>query len=82
MACIIPGCNNAADNNLTIRLRRADTSAIWAPNTNAFMCDVHAVSGVKLTLLVETADDSRVKTKVCGVETPTSDRNTAIRNPA
>ena len=50
--CLIPGCNNNAENNLSVRLRRADTSAIWAPNSEAFLCDVHADEGyiVDITL--------------------------------
>ena len=47
MACIIAGCRNPATNNFSVRLRREDTSAIWAPNTEAFICDEHAACGFK-----------------------------------
>lgn len=43
--CLIPNCQNNAQNNISIRLRRSDTSAIWAPNSEAFLCDIHAAQG-------------------------------------
>jgi hypothetical protein len=43
--CLIPNCHNNGTNNISIRLRRADTTAIWAPNSEAFLCDVHAAEG-------------------------------------
>ena len=36
MPCIITGCPNEGIHNIGIRCRRPDTTAIWAPNTNAF----------------------------------------------
>lgn len=43
--CLIPNCNNNGVHNLAVRLRRPDTSAIWAPNSEAFLCDLHADNG-------------------------------------
>jgi len=37
--CLIPNCENEANHNLGARLRRPDTTAIWA---EAFLCDIHA----------------------------------------
>jgi len=49
-ACIVNGCQNHASNNFGVRLRREDTSAIWAPNTEAYICDVHASSGFDIVV--------------------------------
>lgn len=43
--CLIPHCPNNAVHNLGVRLRRPDTSAIWAPNCDAYLCDEHADQG-------------------------------------
>jgi len=51
--CLIPNCKNDAEHNLGVRLRRPDTTAIWAPNCDAFLCKEHTKQGyivdVKLT---------------------------------
>ena len=43
--CIIDGCSNEGVHNFGVRCRRPNTSAIWAPNTNAYLCDEHAEQG-------------------------------------
>lgn len=48
--CLIPNCPNEAVNNLSIRCRRPDTSAIWAPNCNAYLCDDHADNGYTIDI--------------------------------
>ena len=48
--CLIPNCTNNADNNISIRCRRPNTSAIWAPNTVGYLCDVHADKGYKIDI--------------------------------
>jgi hypothetical protein len=65
--CIVPGCVTDAKNNLSIRLRRPDTSAIWAPNTEAFVCDAHALSGALITLAYEATTTGRVEVRAHGV---------------
>lgn len=64
MPCIISGCPNSADNVFGVRLRNPDTNAIWAPNTEAMICDDHAVSGIKVTVLLEATTDGQVHTIV------------------
>jgi hypothetical protein len=64
MACIISGCPNPAEHNLGVRLRRPDTSAIWAPNTEAFLCDHHAASGLLITVILEPTGTGEIETKV------------------
>jgi hypothetical protein len=47
MNCVITGCPNEGRRNLSVRLRRPNTSAIWAPNMDGFLCDEHATGGVR-----------------------------------
>jgi hypothetical protein len=77
--CIVPGCRRNAPNNLSIRLRPPDTSAIWSPNANAYVCDVHARNGARITVVFEPTDTKRVETRVYGASEPAV-RRTAIRH--
>jgi hypothetical protein len=36
---------------ITLRCRRPDTSAVWAPTTGAYLCDKHATGGAELELI-------------------------------
>ena len=76
--CIVPGCLVEATNNLGVRLRRPDTSAIWAPNTAAYVCDRHAVAGARLTLLFEPTETGHIEVGVYGA-THQAGRTTLIR---
>jgi hypothetical protein len=64
MACIVPGCHNQAENNLGVRLRRANTSAIWSPNTAAYICDEHAAQGWRITVIMEPNTTGEIETRV------------------
>ena len=64
--CIVPGCPREALNNLSVRLRRPDTSAIWAPNTEAYVCDSHAESGARVTLYYEPTTAEAIEVRVHG----------------
>jgi hypothetical protein len=79
--CIVPGCGRDGRNNLGIRLRRPDTSAIWAPNTEAFVCDRHAVTGARITIFYEENETAEVEVCVHGASAAVS-RITPIRQDA
>lgn len=80
-ACVVPGCGREGRNNLGVRLRRPDTSAIWAPNTQGFVCDVHAESGTRVLVFYEATQTGEVEVDVRGV-TPELSRTTEIRHAA
>lgn len=80
MPCIIPGCANEAVHNFGVRLRRPDTTAIWAPNTEAYLCDAHASRGLRITVILEPTNTQEIETTVVGVSQPTADRITPIVN--
>lgn len=77
--CIVPGCNRNAVNNLGVRLRRPpQADALWSPNTNAYLCDRHARSGARITLIYEPTDSGRVETRVHAVAEEPIVRRTSI----
>ncbi len=79
MACIIAGCQNKADNNLGVRLRRPDTSAIWAPNTEAYICDEHAYQGLKIWVSLTPTNTGEIETAVTSETNPVYSRTTPIK---
>jgi hypothetical protein len=70
--CIIPSCTNPATNNFGVRLRRPDTTAIWAPNTEAYICDAHAIQGLIVNVTLEPTNTGEIETKVIGQVPPTT----------
>ena len=77
--CIVPGCSLDAQNSLSIRLRRPDTSAIWAPNLDAHVCDIHATSGALIHVLYEATESGQIETVTNGGDGDESVRRTAIK---
>jgi hypothetical protein len=77
--CIVPGCSVDAQNSLSIRLRRPDTSAIWAPNLDAHVCDIHATSGARVTVTYEATEAGQIETVTDGGDGHPAVRRTAIR---
>ena len=67
MECIVHDCDKQGVNVLGVRLRRPDTTAIWAPNTGALFCDFHSSTGVRLSILVESTISENVQTSVSSV---------------
>jgi hypothetical protein len=80
MACIVPGCKNDAPNNFGVRLRRPNTSAIWAPNTNASVCDQHATQGVRVRVTLDFTQTQQVETNVSAAGGPIASRTTPINH--
>lgn len=62
--CIIDGCPNNGVHSIGVRCRRPDTTAIWAPNTDALLCDEHAVQGCVVEINITPTNDGKVHTKV------------------
>jgi hypothetical protein len=82
MACIIAGCPNNAENNFSVRLRRPDTTAIWAPNTDAYVCDEHAYQGLKIWVSLTPNNTGTIETAVTSETNPVYSRQTPIKQPA
>lgn len=64
--CIIKGCDRMGDKIIGVRLRREldDLSAIWGPNSNAYLCDDHAAMGWDIDVNFTPRDDKTIKTSV------------------
>jgi len=64
--CLVPGCTASAENSLGVRLRKPDSTAIWAPQTYAYICDTHARSGARVSLAYEATRTGCVELRVQG----------------
>lgn len=62
--CLIPNCPNNAQHNIGIRCRRPNTTAIWAPNCDAYLCDEHADQGYEITISLSPIDQRLITTNV------------------
>jgi hypothetical protein len=51
--CAVPGCGRKLTHQFSVRMRRKDTGADWAPNLPAYFCSFHAGSGCRLRILYE-----------------------------
>ncbi len=64
--CIINGCLNEGKHHISIRCRRIDTTAIWAPNCHAFLCDEHAENGCTIDISITPTNTGNIETHVSG----------------
>jgi hypothetical protein len=87
--CIVPGCAKEGRNRLGIRCRIAHhgtppvpkkgrTSALWAPDAEAYLCDAHALGGAHMTILFEPDTSQEVTVKVIATTT-VDERTTPIK---
>jgi hypothetical protein len=60
--CTIPGCDEPGRHAVTLRIRRPDASAIAAPNTNAWLCDMHAESGLEVDVRLKPNKSRTIET--------------------
>ena len=75
--CIVPGCPTEARNTLSVRIRWPDTHAAWVRETGAHVCDAHATSGARLTILFEPSDTQQIELRAHGCA-PGSSRITPV----
>jgi hypothetical protein len=76
--CIVAGCNNSADHNLSVRPRRPDTTAIWAPNAEAYICDAHADGGMTVEVILTPNPSGAITTVVSSPGSSPVSRTTPI----
>lgn len=84
-----PDCGSPGKHRLGVRCRvwhgpspvagKSKTSALWAPDSDAFLCDQHALSGAHITLIFEPNDSGETAVKVIAAP-HTDDRRTPIRH--
>jgi len=61
--CMVPGCQNEGYYTLNLRMRRPDTSAVFAPSTGAYFCDDHVIgANIEINYIPNTSGKVRVET--------------------
>lgn len=63
-----------------IRLRRRDRTEWWARETAAHVCDTHAGSGVRITVIYEGTSNGVVEVRIQGATEPIVGRGRAIQS--
>jgi hypothetical protein len=84
--CIVHNCAREGKNRIGVRCRvwhnghpdKSKTAAMFAPESNAYLCDDHALEGANLTLLFEPTNTKETKLSVIVVE-PVDERTVPIK---
>lgn len=77
--CLVPECGRKPiTHQFSVRMRRKDTGADWAPNVPAYFCDFHANSGAKVTILYEPHTTGVVEVEAYAVKLGGAHRNYEI----
>jgi hypothetical protein len=87
--CVVPGCTVTGKNKLGVRCRvwhdgpspvegKGRTAALWAPDSDAYLCDAHAMGGGHVTILFEPDGSEAVTVKVLAAAT-VDEKRSAIR---
>ena len=76
MRCAIPKCARTGKHRLGVRCRvmeepspvpgKGKTDALWSVESDAYLCDTHALSGIDVTLLLEPTTTKTVSVRVVG----------------
>jgi len=76
--CMMPGCIATPRFILSLRMRRPDSGATWAPNQPAYFCDAHANHGSEIFVIFmpTTTGKNHVRVTASG---PVVERTTPIR---
>lgn len=87
--CVIPDCAEAGKHRLGIRCRvmnepspvpgKRKTHALWSVESDAYLCDGHALAGIDITLLLETNRSRSASVRVLGAGTKAQPRKVEIR---
>lgn len=77
-SCMVSGCKGTVTHLLSLRMRREDTGADWAPNLPAYFCSEHANSGSEIVLIYHPTRTGTNAIEVC-VGSQTVNRTTKIR---
>lgn len=59
--CLIPECGRKVTHQFSVRMRRKDTGADWAPNLPAYFCSFHANSGASIQILYQAKTTGQVE---------------------
>jgi hypothetical protein len=87
--CVISDCPDTGKHRLGVRCRIMDepspvpgkkkTHALWSVESDAYLCDVHALAGIDITLLLETNTSSSASVRVLGAGAKAKPRKVQIK---
>ena len=66
--CLVPGCRAKPTHRLSLRMRRKDSGADWAPDTSALFCTRHATNGADIVVLYEPNSSKEVRVSVTATQ--------------
>jgi hypothetical protein len=72
-------CGREPTHVLSLRMRRRDTGADWAPNLPVYFCEDCANGGAEITMLYEPTDTGKVNVRVIGVDSVWGQRRVTIK---
>ncbi len=87
--CVIPNCPATGKHRLGIRCRimsepspvpgKGKTDALWSVESDAYLCDVHALAGIDVTLLIEANRSHVASVRVLGAGAKAKPRKVTIK---
>jgi hypothetical protein len=87
--CVIPDCPGTGKHRVGVRCRimsepspvagKGKTDALWSVESDAFLCDVHAVAGIDITLILEANKSKAALVRVLGAGTKAKPRKVLIK---
>lgn len=87
--CAIPDCRRTGKHRLGLRCRimsepspvpgKGKTDALWSVESDAYLCDVHALAGIEVTLLLETNKSQAASVRVLGTGAKVKPRKVQIK---
>lgn len=66
--CIFPNCPNPGNHDFSVLLHKPNADTIWAPSAEAYVCDDHAVQGVRITVVLEPTQTTNVETHIVATD--------------
>jgi hypothetical protein len=88
--CAIAGCESEGKHRLGLRCRvmrepspipgKTKTHALWSAESDAYLCDRHALSGLDVTLLIESNQSGTVALRALSGGRAGAPRRVPIRN--
>jgi hypothetical protein len=62
--CLVPGCKREPTHIFSLRMRRQDSGADWAPDTRAYFCTPCATEGCRIEVMYEPMKTGQVDAQV------------------
>lgn len=87
--CVIPDCTGTGKHRIGLRCRvmsepspipgKGKTDALWSVESDAYLCDMHALGGVDITLMIEPSTSGWASVRVPGAGAKVQPRKVQIK---